>query len=68
MALVATSVEENVGLIRLNRPEALNALSGKLIGELMQALKAFDDASEVRAIVLCGSERVFCGSYVVGGL
>ena len=61
MALTVTSINENVGLIRLNRPEALNALSAKLIGELIQSLKDFDEESSVRAIVLCGSERVFCG-------
>ena len=66
MSLVVASVSEAVGVIRLNRPEALNALSRKLMDELIQALKAFDDDSEVRAIVLCGSERVFCGMHAVG--
>ena len=66
MSLVVASVSETVGVIRLNRPEALNALSRSLMDELIKALKAFDDDSEVRAIVLCGSERVFCGTQVIG--
>jgi len=43
--------------------EALNALSEALIGELIQALKTFDDDAEIRAIVLTGGERIFCGEY-----
>ncbi|EJC98160.1 enoyl-CoA hydratase [Fomitiporia mediterranea MF3/22] len=60
MSLVLSSTVENIGLIRLNRPLSLNALSGELIDELLLALKAFDDNAEVGAIVLTGNERVFC--------
>jgi enoyl-CoA hydratase len=48
-----------VGLIRLNRPQALNALSVKLIEELEQALDAFEADDAIGAIVLTGSERAF---------
>ena len=48
-----------VGLITLNRPKALNALSDALIGELGQALDAFEADDGVGAIVLTGSEKAF---------
>lgn len=52
---------DGVGLITLNRPKALNALSTPLFTELNDAVKAFDDDDSVRAVVLTGSERAFAG-------
>ena len=49
----------HVGLITLNRPKALNALNAELIGELNQALDAYETDGDVRAIVITGSERAF---------
>ncbi|HET7200924.1 MAG TPA: enoyl-CoA hydratase [Burkholderiales bacterium] len=48
-----------VGLIRLNRPEALNALNDALMDELGRALAAFDADGEIGAIVLTGSDKAF---------
>ncbi len=48
-----------VGLITLNRPEALNALNAELISELNQALDRYESDDEVGAIVVTGSERAF---------
>jgi enoyl-CoA hydratase len=48
-----------VGLIRLNRPQALNALCDQLMAELGQQLQAFDADPGIRAIVLTGSDRAF---------
>jgi len=48
-----------VGLITLNRPQALNALCDALIRELGQALDAFEADDAVGAIVLTGSDKVF---------
>lgn len=48
-----------VGVIRLNRPKALNALCGQLMRELGEALLAFDAEPAVGAIVITGSERAF---------
>jgi enoyl-CoA hydratase/carnithine racemase len=50
---------EAVTLIRLNRPEALNALSGQLMDELTAALDAAEADGAVRAIVITGSDRAF---------
>ncbi|MDD8022014.1 MAG: enoyl-CoA hydratase [Paracoccaceae bacterium] len=52
-------IEDYVALIRLNRPEALNALNSTLLGELADALKAADANDKVRAIVITGSEKAF---------
>lgn len=51
--------EDGTCVIRLNRPEALNALNGKLMGELVTALQAADADDQVRVIVLTGSEKAF---------
>ena len=49
----------NVGLITLNRPKALNALSEGLVRDLGAALDVFDADANIRAIVLTGSEKAF---------
>jgi enoyl-CoA hydratase len=46
-------------LVRLNRPEALNALNAKLIAELDAALQSFDADHEIGCVVLTGSEKAF---------
>jgi enoyl-CoA hydratase len=48
-----------VGLIRLNRPHALNALSAALMADLDAALEAFEADPAIGAIVLTGSEKAF---------
>ena len=48
-----------VGLITLNRPQALNALNGQLIGELNQALDTFEADEAIGAMVITGSDKAF---------
>ncbi len=48
-----------VGLLRLNRPQALNALCAQLMDELGTQLLAFDADGSIGAIVLTGSEKAF---------
>ena len=48
-----------VGLITLNRPQALNALNNQLMRELMDALEAFDRDDGIGAMVITGSEKAF---------
>lgn len=52
-------VQNSVKLIRLNRPDALNALNIELLGELAEALGKADADPKVRAIVITGSEKAF---------
>lgn len=56
---IIVEVEENVATIKLNRPEALNALNSQLLGELCTALKEADANDKVRCIVLTGSSKAF---------
>jgi enoyl-CoA hydratase len=50
---------EKVGLITLNRPKTLNALSSQVAAELLEALKNFDRDERIGAIVVTGSVRAF---------
>jgi enoyl-CoA hydratase len=60
MNYILTEITDaNVGLIRFNRPKALNALSPELMEELGQALLAFDADPNVGCIVITGNERAF---------
>ena len=51
-----------VGLVRLNRPKALNALCSPLFDELNEALTELDADDDIGALVLTGSERAFAGA------
>lgn len=53
------TVEGQVGIITLNRPEALNALNRQLTAELSEAAAAFDTDPAIGAIVITGSDRAF---------
>ncbi len=56
---ILTEVRGKVGLIRLNRPKALNALNHTLMRELVDALQAFDADPNIGAMVITGNERAF---------
>ena len=56
---LTVETEDHVTLIRLDRPDALNALNSTLLGELAQALGEADASNKVRAIVITGSEKAF---------
>jgi enoyl-CoA hydratase len=55
-----------VRILRLNRPEKLNALDTALTQALLDALEAADAAEGVRAIVLAGEGRAFCAGADLG--
>ena len=57
--LVRVERDGHVAVALLNRPKQLNALSGELMGALLETLRALDEDVEVRAIVLGGNERAF---------
>ncbi len=56
---ILTETEGPVGIIRLNRPEALNALNSALISELKAALDDFSADDEIGCIIITGSSRAF---------
>ena len=57
--IVENQVREGVGLIRLNRPNELNALNQGLMDDLVVAMKMLDADETVRCIVLTGNEKAF---------
>lgn len=56
---IIVEVEDHVALIRLNRPDALNALNTQLLTELCGALEEADANDKVRCIVITGSDKAF---------
>lgn len=56
---ISVETRDAVGLVTLNRPDALNALNNALIDELNEALDAFEADSGIGAIVITGSEKAF---------
>jgi enoyl-CoA hydratase len=56
------------GLIRLNRPKALNALNDQLMDELGQAMLAFDGDEQIGCIVITGSEKAFAAGADIGAM
>jgi len=57
-----------VGLIRLNRPQVLNALNDQLMTELGQALVAFDSDENIGAMVVTGNEKAFAAGADIGAM
>jgi len=56
---VESSRDGHVALLRLNRPEARNALSPEMMEQLAGELERFDPDPEVRCVVIAGSDGVF---------
>ncbi len=56
---ITVETRGNVGLIRLNRPKALNALCDALVREMGAALDAFENDDAIGAVVITGSEKAF---------
>jgi len=57
--LVESSHDGGVALLRLNRPEARNALSSEMMEQLAAELERLDPDPEVRCVVIAGSDKVF---------
>jgi len=56
---ILTETRDNIAIITLNRPKALNALSSGLMTELADAVEKFENDDAVGAMVLTGSEKAF---------
>ncbi|MFH7617519.1 enoyl-CoA hydratase-related protein, partial [Pseudomonas syringae group genomosp. 7] len=56
---IISEIIGSVGVVRLNRPKALNALNAQLIDELNHARDQFESDSDIGCIVLTGSEKAF---------
>jgi enoyl-CoA hydratase len=56
---IIVELEDHIAIIRLNRPDALNALNTQLLSELGEALAEAEANEKVRCIILTGSEKAF---------
>ncbi|GAB4538674.1 MAG: enoyl-CoA hydratase-related protein [Anaerolineales bacterium] len=56
---VLTEKRGRVGVVRLNRPQAMNAFNSTLLDELFEALRAFDQDDAIGAMVVTGNEKAF---------
>lgn len=56
---IVVETKGRVGIIRLNRPQALNALNKVLIAELTQAIEAFDGDGKIGCMLITGSDKAF---------
>lgn len=56
---IVVEINDHVSLIKLNRPDALNALNTQLLAELCTALEEADSNEKVRCVVITGSEKAF---------
>jgi enoyl-CoA hydratase len=56
---IIAETKGKVGVIRLNRPQALNALNAALIAEVAQAVAAFEADTNIGCMLVTGSEKAF---------
>lgn len=57
--LIDVSIEAKVAIMKINRPKALNALCGKLIDEMTDALDGLESNPDVSVLILTGGDEVF---------
>jgi enoyl-CoA hydratase len=65
---ILVETHERVGVIRLNRPQRMNALSDALATELAAALAAFDADAAIGAIVITGNDKAFAAGADIGNM
>jgi enoyl-CoA hydratase/carnithine racemase len=60
--------KDGIGVITLNRPEKINAITPQMTAELGEVITDFGDDDEVRVVIIKGSGRGFCSGADVGGM
>ena len=58
-SVVLTEIHGRVGLIRINRPEAMNALNNEVVDGIGAAIDAFEADENIGCIVITGNEKAF---------
>src|SRR5271169_3300665 len=58
-ANIVVDTQGRVGVIRLNRPQALNALNRALVSELIQAIDAFEGDNKIGCMLITGGDKAF---------
>ena len=66
MSFVLTEKKDNVGVMTLNRPEALNALNSQVLADMSAAFDELQNDDEVRVIVITGAGRAFAAGADIG--
>src|SRR5580704_7255167 len=64
---IIATIDGSVGIATLNRPEALNALNSALLNELADILEGWDRGTDVRCMIVTGSERAFAAGADIKG-
>ena len=66
MAFVEVTKQGNVGIVTMNRPEALNALSSQVFADLTKALDIVEKDDEIYVVVITGAGRSFVAGADIG--
>lgn len=64
--VVLTEIHGKVGLIRINRPEAMNALNNDVVDGIAAAINAFEADENIGCIILTGNEKAFAAGADIG--
>jgi enoyl-CoA hydratase/carnithine racemase len=64
--LIQIGTENGIGIVTLNRPEALNALNSALMDELSAAIDGFEADDSIRCVIITGSEKAFAAGADIG--
>lgn len=64
---IKTEVKDRVGIIRLNRPEKLNAWTHRMSGEIRDQMECWNADDGIGAIMMTGEGRAFCAGADIGG-
>ena len=60
-------VEDHIATITLNRPDRMNAFTGTMMNEMIDAFDVIDADDDVRAVIVTGAGRAFCAGADLGG-
>src|SRR5450432_3876672 len=63
---ILVSQDGPVGIVTLNRPQALNALNSQLMDELTAAIDGFEADDAIRCVIITGSEKAFAAGADIG--
>ena len=65
---IKSTTQDRVGIVTLDRPDALNALSDDLMRELADALNEFEINDDIGAIIITGSNKAFAAGADIKGM
>jgi enoyl-CoA hydratase len=64
--LIQSWTEGSVGIIKLDRPEAANALNRRMVHEIVEQAEAYDQDSTIRVMIIQGSDKMFAAGADIG--